>query len=88
MKDNRRVLKTLMIIAKAMFDEELANNNFKEMTSVFRTNSSFRAIFNLIFEMQSSNLGFVKTIIVQMLHQLQVSLKAHFKMMKQAKSQN
>ena len=68
MKDNRRVLKTLMIIAKALFDEELASNNFKELTSVFRTNSPFRAIFNLIFEMQGSNLGFMREIIVRMLH--------------------
>lgn len=39
----------MMIIAKAMFDEEYDKNNFKELTSVFRTNSPFRAIFNMIF---------------------------------------
>ena len=50
-KNNQRVIKTLMIIAKAMYDEEFRLNSFKELTSVFRTNSPFRAILSLIFEM-------------------------------------
>lgn len=71
MKDNQRVLNILMLIAKAMFDEEARINNFKELCSVFRTDSPFRTIFKMIFEMQSANLGFNKEIIARLLHKLQ-----------------
>ena len=71
MKDNQRVLNILMLIAKAMFDEEARVNNFKELCSVFRTDSPFRTIFKMIFEMQSANLGFNKEIIARLLHKLQ-----------------
>lgn len=60
-----------MIIAKAMFDEEAKINAFKELCSVFRTDSPFRTIFKIIFEMQSRNLGFNKEIISRLLHKLQ-----------------
>ena len=47
-----------MLVAKAMFDEEAKINNFKELCSIFRTDSPFRSIFKVIYEMQSPNLGF------------------------------
>ena len=71
MKDNQRVASTLMIVAKAMFDEEARRNNFKELCSVFRTDSPFRTVFKLIFETQSPNLGFNKEIITRLIHKLQ-----------------
>lgn len=71
MKDNLRVLNTLMIIAKAMFDTEAQQNNFKELCSVFRTDSPFRTIFKMIFNLQTSNLNFNKEIIARLLHKLQ-----------------
>ena len=85
MKNNKRVLKTMMIIAKAMFDEEYDKNNFKELTSVFRTNSPFRAIFNMIFQLQTSNLGFLKEVIVQMLHKTQMSVQRTFEELREKK---
>jgi len=59
-----------MIIAKSMFDAEARINNFKEMTSVFRTDSPFRTIFKLIYGMQSSNLRFNKLVIAKLLFKL------------------
>lgn len=86
MKDNPRVLKTLMIIAKSMFDAEYEQNNFKELTSVFRTNSAFRAIFSMIFEMQNSNLGFMRDVIARSLHQQQQAVQQYFKQIRNPKS--
>jgi len=71
MKDNQRVISTLTIIAKAMFDAEARINNFKELCSVFRTDSPFRTIFKLIFSMQSSNARFNKLVITKLLFRLQ-----------------
>lgn len=71
MKDNPRVINSLMIISKAMFDEEAKVNNFKELCSVFRTDSPFRTIFKVIFNMQSGNLGFNKEVITRLIHKLQ-----------------
>ena len=71
MKDNQRVINTLVVIAKAMFDQESKINNFKELCSVFRTDSPFRTIFKVIFSMQSTNLGFNKVVISKLLFKLQ-----------------
>ena len=48
-KDNQRLLSTLLIVSREVFKYELNQINFKEMTSIFRTDSAFKTIFNLIF---------------------------------------
>ena len=65
------MLNTLMIIAKGLFDVESRLNNFKEMCSLFRTDSPFRRIFSMIFKNQTSNRGFVREVLSRMLHKLQ-----------------
>ena len=52
MHDNPRVINTLLVIAKSIFQHEMkrSNDNIKDITSVFRTDSPFKTIFSLIFD--------------------------------------
>ena len=53
MKNNPRIINTFVLIAKAMFDLEAEQNNFKALCSVLRTESPFRTIFKIIFVNQA-----------------------------------
>lgn len=70
MTDNPRVVNTLLIIARAIFQHEMKFNNVKDMTSVFRTDSPFKTIFNLIFDCQSANQAFNHRIITKSIHSI------------------
>ena len=70
MRDNPRVINTLVIIAKHVFDEELRLGSLKSTTSLGAANSAFRAIFTLILENQSQNHNFNKDVIRVMIHKM------------------
>ena len=53
MMDNDRVVRTLLVIAKAVGHAEIKQISLKDMTSQFRYDSPFRTIFNLAFENQN-----------------------------------
>ena len=78
MTDNPRVVSTLLVIARAIFQHEMKFNNVKDMTSVFRTDSPFKTIFNLVFDCQSANQAFNHRIITKTIHSI-VTLSANAK---------
>ena len=49
MKDNKRVINTLCIIARGVLKQELEKNQVKDFASLYKSDSSFKAIFSLIF---------------------------------------
>ena len=65
MKDNQRLIRTLVIVAKQIFDYEIKKNSINEL--IFKTESPFRYIFNIILENQTCNMEFIRTIIRDML---------------------
>ena len=72
MHDNPRVINTLLVIAKSIFQHEMkrSNDNIKDITSVFRTDSPFKTIFSLIFDCQSANQAFDQKIITKIIHDI------------------
>ena len=50
MKENPRIVRTLLVIGKAITEYEVSHNSLKDMTSMYRQDSPFRVIFNLVFE--------------------------------------
>ena len=70
MKDNPRVLNTLCVIARQIFDLELNEKSLKGMTQVGQTESPFRYLFIIIMESQSQNKNFNTAIIRNMCHRM------------------
>lgn len=69
-RDNPRVINTLVVIAKHVFEEELRVGSLKSATSLGQASTPFRAIFNIILENQSQNHNFNKRIIRVMIHKM------------------
>lgn len=49
-RDNPRVINTLTVIARNIFEEELSQGSLKAMTSIGRSESAFRILFIIILE--------------------------------------
>ena len=67
MQDNPRVINTLSVIARAVFDNECADNSLDGVLTMGQE-SKFRALFLLIINSQSQNKNFDKLIIRGMIH--------------------
>jgi len=67
MLNNKRVVNTLMIIAKEVLRAELDLTNLKDMTSPFLSDSPFKTLFNLIFECQTQNMNFVRGVLTHIM---------------------
>lgn len=48
--NNKRVINTLMVVASNVFKHEIRNNSTKDVTNTYRTDSVFKTLFNIIYE--------------------------------------
>ena len=67
MRDNQRVINTLSVIARAIFDYEYKQHQRIDGIFSMGSGSKFRAIFLLIQNNQSQNFNFEKLIIREMI---------------------
>ena len=74
MQDNPRVINTLSVIARAVFDNECADNSLDGVLTMGQE-SKFRALFLLIINSQSQNKNFDKLIIRGMIHYMRDQCK-------------
>ena len=74
MRDNPRVINTLSVIARAVFDSECAENSLAALLTMGQE-SKFRALFLLIINNQSQNKNFDRLIIRGMIHYMRNKCK-------------
>lgn len=70
LSNDKRVLHTLMVVARRQLQSELIHHDIKEVLWG-RTDSPFMRIFNLVFESQTANREYIRKLVCIMAHKLQ-----------------